>query len=185
MHKLCQIGVEMIETKRLILRAWQESDLAPFAEINACQKVCEFLPKQLSREESDALVQRLQGHMDKHGYSFFAVELKEANEFIGFTGLFYPSFDAHFTPAVEIGWRLSSSHWGQGYAPEAAKAALNYGFYEVGLEEIVAITVPDNMKSRRVMEKIGMVCDPDGDFMHPSLPDGHPLRRHVLYRICK
>jgi len=175
----------MIETKRLILREWRESDLLPFAQINACGQVCKFLPKQLGREESDALAQCLQAHICKHGYGFFAVELEETGEFIGFTGLKHNDFDAPFTPAVEIGWRLSSSHWGKGYAPEAAKAVLKYGFNEAGLDEIVSFTVPDNMKSRRVMEKVGMERDMDGDFMHPSLPDGHPLQRHVLYRIRK
>lgn len=175
----------MIKTTRLILREWRESDFAPFSEMNACARVCEFLPKKLSREESDAMVQRLQAHIGTHGYGFFVVELEETGEFIGFTGLKHTDFDAPFTPAVEIGWRLSSSHWGKGYAPEAAKAALAYGFEQVGLNEIVSFTVPDNTKSRRVMKKIGMGRDMDGDFMHPGLPDGHPLQRHVLYRIGK
>lgn len=141
----------------------------------------QFLPALLTREESDALVDRIETHFRRHGFGPFALELQDV--FIGFTGLFIPKFEAHFTPCVEIGWRLAPDYWNRGLAAEAAKKVLRYGLEDLRLEEIVSFTTEINLPSRRVMEKIGMVHNPADDFDHPELPDGHPLRRHVLYRI--
>jgi RimJ/RimL family protein N-acetyltransferase len=167
---------------RVRLRPWRDEDRAAFAAMNADQRVMEFFPKRLSRAESDALVDGIQAHFAMHGFGLWAVEIPES-PFIGFTGLAVPHFAAAFTPCVEIGWRLASKHWGKGYATEAARLALAYGFETGGLAEIVSFTTAANARSRAVMERIGMHRDPVDDFDHPSLPDGHPLRRHVLYRI--
>ena len=176
--------VPEIESERLLLRAWRESDLAPFAALNADPAVMEHFPSALSRAESDALVARITDHFASHGFGLWAVEVKGVVPFVGFVGLAIPRFEAHFTPCVEIGWRLAREHWGNGYAPEAARASLRFGFERLGQGEIVAFTVPANLKSRRVMEKIGMHHDPRDDFDHPSIAPGQPLRRHVLYRIA-
>lgn len=173
----------MIETERLILRRWRAADREAFAALNASAEVCEFLPKQLSREESDAFADRIERHFETHGFGPFAVERKDSGAFIGFTGLSVPRFDAPFMPAVEVGWRLDHAQWGLGFATEAARAALAHGFGPLGLEEIVSFTVPMNARSRSVMEKIGLQHDPADDFDHPMLAPGDPLRRHVLYRI--
>jgi RimJ/RimL family protein N-acetyltransferase len=172
-----------LRTDRLRLRRWLPADHAPFAALNADPRVTEYLPGPLSREESDALVARIEAHFDQHGFGLWAVETRHVEAFAGFIGLLVPRFEAHFTPCVEIGWRLGAEHWGHGYATEGARAVLAFGFEELGLEEIVSFTVPGNARSRRVMERIGMTYDPADDFDHPSLPEGHPLRRHVLYRI--
>lgn len=171
-----------IVTGRLILRRWRPEDRAPFAVLNADPRVCEFLPAPLSKAESDSLADRIEEHFEQHGFGRFAVEERGTNAFIGFAGLSHPSFDAPFMPAVEISWRLDARHWGQGYATEAARAALAHGFSKLHLEEVVSFTVPANARSRRIMEKIGMYHDAQGDFQHPMLPHGHPLRFHVLYR---
>lgn len=141
-------------------------------------------PALLSREESDALVARIEAHFEQHGFGLWAVEIVEVAPFAGFVGLSVPRFEASFTPCVEIGWRLAAEHWGRGVATEAARRALDFGFTELGLKEILSFTVPENRRSRRVMEKIGMTHDPGDDFDHPLLPAGHPLQRHVLYRIA-
>lgn len=172
-----------IETNRLILREWQEEDLEAFARINQDPQVMEHFPALLSIEETAAFIERINQHFRKHGFGLWAVVLKESEELIGFVGLNIPSFEAHFTPCVEIGWRLASQHWGKGYATEAAKAVLKTGFKKYGLKEIVSFTVPANKRSIRIMEKIGMVRDPKDDFEHPKLPKDHPLLVHVLYRI--
>jgi RimJ/RimL family protein N-acetyltransferase len=174
--------VIVLETERLKLRTWRQEDREPFARMNADPRVMEFFPGVLARTESDAGADRIEAHFKRHGFGWFAVELRGSGEFIGFTGLAVPSFEAHFTPCVEIGWRLLREHWGLGYATEGAGAALQYGFETLRISEIVSFTVPANLRSRRVMEKLGMKHDPDGDFEHPGLPEGHPLRRHVLYR---
>ena len=173
----------VVTTARLRLRRWLPSDLEPFAAMNADPRVAEFLPTPLSREGSDAFVARVEAHFDQHGFGLWAVEIPGVTPFAGFAGLSRPRFEAHFQPAVEIGWRLATEYWGRGYATEGARAALDYGFETMGLEEIVSITVPANTRSRRVMEKLGMTRDPRDDFDHPLLPEGHPLRPHVLYRI--
>lgn len=175
--------LDMIRTERLVLRRWQETDRLPFQRLNADPRVMEFFPEPLTADASDALFDRIQAHIDRHGFGPFATELVETGAFLGFTGLFVPEFDAHFTPAVEIGWRLAFESWGKGLATEGARAALDYGFNTLGMEHIVSFTVPANQRSRRVMEKLGMTHDSREDFDHPNLPDGHPLRRHVLYRI--
>lgn len=172
----------MIGSDRLILRRWKPEDRAPFAALNASPTVTEFLPR-LSRAESDAMIDRIEAHFDGRGFGFFALERKDNGAFIGMAGLAVPRFEEHFMPAVEIGWRLADEHWGQGFATEAARAALAHGFGPLGLEEIVAFTAPANSRSRAVMERLGMTRDPEEDFEHPNLRPGHPLRRHVLYRL--
>jgi RimJ/RimL family protein N-acetyltransferase len=175
----------VLRTERLVLRGWRESDLAPFAALNADPAVMEHFPGVLSRAESDTLAMRIGEHFDRHGFGLWAVEAPGVAAFAGFVGLAIPRFEARFTPCVEIGWRLLREHWGRGWAPEAARAALHHGFATEGLDQIVSFTVPANARSRRVMEKIGMRRDPADDFDHPGLPDGHPLRRHVLYRLTR
>jgi RimJ/RimL family protein N-acetyltransferase len=174
-----------LRTERLILRRWRESDLEPFRQMGADQRVMEFFPELLTPEASDALVRRIEGQFEEHGFGFFAVELRDGGRFIGFTGLAVPPFEAPFMPAVEIGWRLAAEYWGHGLATEAAREVLRYGFEERGLNSVVSFTVPANVRSRRVMEKLGMVRDMAGDFDHPRLPEGHPLQRHVLYRLSR
>jgi RimJ/RimL family protein N-acetyltransferase len=174
-----------IVTPRLKLRPWKKSDLEPFARINADPQAMEFFPGRLSREQSDELAGKLQSRLEREGYGCWALEVPEGAPFIGFVGLNRPDWEAPFTPCVEIGWRLAGAHWGKGYATEAARAALDFAFGRLNLEEVVAFTVPGNLRSLRVMEKIGMVRDKDGDFDHPKIAEGDPLRRHVLYRIRK
>jgi len=173
----------MLETPRLLLRRWRDADREPFARLNADPRVMEFFPAALSREQSDELADRIEAHFEKHGFGLFAAELRQGGAFIGFIGLWTPDFDAAFTPCVEIGWRLAAEHWSQGLATEGAKEVLRHAFETLRLDEIVSFTAPANLASRRVMEKIGMTRSPADDFDHPRLPAGHPLRRHVLYRI--
>lgn len=172
-----------IETSRLILREWKESDVAPFAQLNQDPLVMEFFPKTLTHAESQSLVEKLIGRFKTDGFSFFAAELKETNTFIGFIGLNKPAFEAPFLPAIEIGWRLASRYWNKGLATEGARASLEFGFKELGLTEIVSFTAEINVKSRRIMEKIHMKQDLNGAFMHPLVSDESPLKKHVLYRI--
>ena len=175
------MNIGEVTTERMILRRWREEDLAPFRRMNADPRVMEFMPALLTLEESDALLNRIERQFEERGFGVFAAELKQSGEFIGFVGLSVPRFDAPFMPAVEIGWRLAAEHWGRGLATEAAREVLRYGFEVVGLESVVSFTVPANVRSRRVMEKIGMRMAEE--FEHPRLPEGHPLRRHVLYRV--
>jgi RimJ/RimL family protein N-acetyltransferase len=172
-----------LETERLILRSWSDSDRQPFSEINADPRVMEFFPGLLSRAESDLLVDRIEAHFREHGFGLYAVELRSERQFIGFIGLAVPAFDAAFTPCVEIGWRLCSAHWGQGLATEGAREVVRHAFEALDLPFLVSFTVPANKRSRRVMEKLGMRYDAADDFDHPRLPHGHPLRRHMLYRL--
>jgi RimJ/RimL family protein N-acetyltransferase len=172
-----------IRTPRLLLRPWRNEDLPAFAVMNADPRVMEFFPKPLDHTESDAAATRIRDHLDRRGFGLWAVEVPGLVDFIGFVGLSVPSFEAHFTPCVEIGWRLAGRHWGYGYATEAALAALDFGFRELALDEIVSFTAGVNLRSRRVMEKIGMTHSQADDFEHPALLNGHPLRRHVLYRV--
>ena len=174
-----------LRTERLLLRRWRDSDRLPFQQMNADPRVMEFMPELLPAEKSDALFHHAQEHFDRHGFGPFAAELIETGEFVGFIGLSVPRFDAHFMPAVEIGWRLKFDYWGKGLATEGARAALHAGFNTQDLDQIVSFTVPANLRSRRVMEKLGMTCAPRDDFDHPNLPEGHRLRRHVLYRISR
>jgi len=177
--------VPSITTERLLLREWRPGDRAPFARLNADPRVTEHLGNELDTDESDALVDGFVARWASDGYGVWAVERLEDGAFLGFTGLNSASFEAPFTPAVEIEWRLGHKAWGHGYATEAARAALRFGFETLGLEEVVAFTVPANQRSRAVMERLGMTCDPRDDFHHPGLPTGHRLRRHVLYRLSR
>ncbi len=164
------------------MRRWQAADREPFAAMNADPRVVEFLPA-LSRAESDAAITRIEAHFAERGFGFWAVEIPGVTPFAGFVGLAVPGFEAHFTPCVEIGWRLAAAYWGHGYATEGARAALAFGFDSLALEEIVSFAVIGNRRSRRVMERIGMTHSLHDDFDHPALPEGHALRRHVLYRL--
>jgi RimJ/RimL family protein N-acetyltransferase len=172
-----------IATERLVLRRWRPSDRGPFAEMNADPRVMEFFPARLNRAESDAVTDRIAAHFEQHGFGLWAVEVPGVAPFVGFVGLAVPRFEASFTPCVEIGWRLAFDYWGRGYATEGARAVLAYGFDTAGLSEILSFTAIQNVRSRRVMEKIGMQHSPEEDFDHPLLPAGHTLQRHALYRI--
>jgi ribosomal-protein-alanine N-acetyltransferase len=173
----------ILGTERLILRNWRAADRQPFAQVNADPLVMEFMPATLSNSESDLLVDKIEKHFQTHGFGLFAAELRASHSFIGYIGLAVPSFQARFTPCVEVGWRLSAMHWGQGLATEGAREVMRYAFGVLKLNDVVSFTVPGNARSRRVMEKLGMKHDPADDFDHPKLPEGHPLRRHVLYRL--
>ena len=168
-----------VRTERLLLRSWTDGDRGPFAAINQDPLVMEFLGPLMSRSDSDAFVDRMIRHWDEHGFGLWCVDLDD--ECIGFTGLNAPTWAARFTPCVEVGWRLASVTWGRGYATEAARAALDFGFGEHGLDEIVSFTTIENVRSRRVMERLGMTHDPADDFDHPYAPPD--LRPHVLYRL--
>jgi RimJ/RimL family protein N-acetyltransferase len=175
--------MQALKTKRLILRDWKAADREPFAQINADPRVMEYLGEPLSREQSDGVVDRIEAHFRTRGLGLCAAELAETGEFIGFIGLAVPTFEAAFTPCVEIGWRLAAEYWGQGLAIEGAREMARFAFEELKLLELVSMTAVENERSRRVMEKLGMTRDPAEDFDHPKLPAGHPLRRHVLYRL--
>jgi RimJ/RimL family protein N-acetyltransferase len=172
-----------LRTNRLLLRRWCPEDRAPFARINADARVVEFLPGPLTAEESDAMVARIEAHFERHGYGLWAIDVPGVTPFAGYVGLSIPRFEAHFTPCIEIGWRLDAEYWNRGYATEGAREALEFAFGPLQAKEIVSFTVPANRRSWHVMEKLGMTHSPSDDFDHPSLPEGHPLRRHVLYRL--
>jgi RimJ/RimL family protein N-acetyltransferase len=176
--------VTELRTPRLLLRQWREADLVPFAALNADPDVMRHFPAPLTRGQSDAFASRARAHIDVLGWGLWAVEAEGA-PFVGFVGLSEARFEAHFTPAVEVGWRLAREHWGNGYATEAARAALAHGFDELGLSEIVSFTTAGNGPSRRVMERVGLTRDPADDFQHPLIAPGDPLRPHVLYRISR
>jgi RimJ/RimL family protein N-acetyltransferase len=173
-----------VDTPRLRLRQWRAADRAPFAALNADPAVMEFFLSPLSRESSDASIDAWQSQLDSRGWSNWALELKASGELLGFTGLSIPRRVLPFSPCVEVGWRLARKHWGQGYATEAARAALEVGFARLDLPEIVSFTTAGNVRSRAVMERIGM-RDARQDFEYPGFPEGHPLRRHCLYRIAR
>jgi RimJ/RimL family protein N-acetyltransferase len=184
--------VAELRTTRLLMRRWHETDLAPFAALNDDPDVMRHFPARMDRESSDALARRADAGLGRHGWGLWAVEVRaddvkpnNAGEFIGFVGLNAPPFDAHFTPAIEVGWRLARRFWGRGYATEAAMAALAHGFRELHLDEIVSFTTVANERSRRVMERLGMRRDPADDFDHPSLAADDPIRPHVLYRLSR
>jgi RimJ/RimL family protein N-acetyltransferase len=169
-------------TERLILREWRESDVDMFASLSADPEVMEYL-QLADRAASDALALRIRDHFVKHGFGFWAVEIPGQVPFIGFVGLMVTRYQAHFTPSVEIGWRLGREHWGKGYATEAAKASLDFGFRTLALSEIVATTVPLNRRSRAVMDRLGMTQSTGDDFDHPLVPAEHSLKRSILYRL--
>jgi len=172
-----------IRSERLILRRWREADLAPFAAMNADPVTMRFMPSVTTAEESRALIGRFEEHHRLHGFGVWAVEVPGVAPLAGFIGLQRVGFEAPFTPAVEIGWRLAPAFWGKGYATEGAKAALRIAFEDLNLDQIVSFTVAANKPSWSVMERLGMTRDPAEDFDHPRLPVGHALRRHVLYRM--
>lgn len=169
-------GADEIGTARLRMRRWQDTDRSPFAAMNADPHVMEHFPAPLTREQSDELVDRIEAHFAEHGYGLWALEVD--GSFIGFTGLLWATWEADFTPALEVGWRLARSAWGRGYASEAATAALVRGFAEV--DSIVSFTAVTNEPSERVMARIGMRLE--RVFDHPRVADGHRLKQHVLYR---
>ncbi|MEZ5399974.1 MAG: GNAT family N-acetyltransferase [Bryobacteraceae bacterium] len=172
----------IITTDRLRLRHWTAADREPFARLSADPEVMRHFPSPLARVESDALADRIAARCTEDGFTLYAAELRETGAFLGFIGLLRIRFEAWFTPAVEVGWRLDRAYWNRGLATEGARAVALHAFENLGLEELVSFTAPDNLASRRVMEKIGM--RPDGEFEHPHLPEGHRLRQHVLYRLA-
>lgn len=169
-------------TARLLLRQWRSEDRAPFAALNADAEVMQHFPETLTREQSDAMADRIQALIDEHGWGFWAAEHRASGAFMGFIGLHAPTAPLPFQPCVEIGWRLARPFWGQGLASEGARAALGHGFGTLGLESIVSFTALQNLRSQAVMQRLGMLRD-EHDFDHPALPEGHPLRRHCLYRL--
>lgn len=176
-------GVRELRTQRTLLRQWKDSDLEPWAEMNADARVRRYFTGVLSHDEAIGEAERIRASLAQRGWGAWALEIPGVLPFAGFVGLIVPGWSAHFTPAVEIGWRLPPPAWGQGYASEAAAAAAAFALEVLRLEQIVAITVPANEPSRRVMQRIGMVHDRDGDFAHPRIAADHPLSRHVLYRL--
>jgi RimJ/RimL family protein N-acetyltransferase len=185
--RICGMTTSPIEfdTARLRLRAWRESDLAPFFALACDPQVMEFLLPLPTRADSDAMVERLRQRFAENGWGFWAVEHKASGAFMGFTGLNSPAVALPFSPCVEIGWRLAREWWRQGFASEAARGALQVGFEQLGLDEIVAFTAWNNVRSAAVMARIGMKEDVAGAFDHPLVPEGHALRRHRLYRIAR
>lgn len=173
----------IVETPRLRLRTWCDEDLAPFAAMNADPRVMRHFAAVLDRDESDAGAGRIRARMAERGFGLWAVSVLGGAEFIGFVGLTRPLFETRFTPCIEIGWRLAFEHWGRGYATEAARGALAYAFGLMGLDEVVSMAVPANRPSLSVMRHLGMTYSPADDFLHPLLPEGHPLRPHVLHRL--
>ncbi len=172
-----------LSSGRVCLRRWRDEDREAFAVMNSDARVMEFFRSRLSRVESDAMVDRIQKHFSEHDFGLWAIEVPGVAPFIGFAGLAWARFSAPFTPSVEVGWRLAFEHWGHGYATEAARLALGYGFGTLALSDVVSFTSATNHRSRAVMERLGMRRDPAEDFDYPSFPEGHPLRRHVLYRL--
>ena len=173
----------VLRTERLLLRQWRDDDREPWAALNADPEVMRHFPTTLTREQCEDFVDRHRARIEEQGWGLWAVEVPGVAPFIGFVGLNPPGFEADFTPCVEVGWRLAAAHWGKGYAPEGARAALAYAWDELGLDDVVSFTAVGNANSRRVMEKLGMSFE--REFDHPSLPEAHPIRRHALYRITR
>lgn len=174
-----------LQTERLILRPWRDEDIAAWVEMSADPRVMEFFPSMLTRAEAEQTATRMRERLEREGFGWWALEVNGGAPFIGVIALQTVPFEAPFTPALEVGWRLAFEHWGNGYATEGAEAALRFGFETLDQEQIVAMTAAVNLRSQHVMERLGMTRDPVDDFDHPRLPDGHPLRRHVLYRLKK
>lgn len=172
------------ETPRLILREWLDDDFDNYLALNQDADVMQYFPKTLSHEETLALVPKLKKSFNEHGFGFYTCELKETKEFVGRIGLGIPDFEAHFTPCVEVGWRIAKKFWGQGLAVEAALKCFEIGFTQFNLNEIVAFTTKTNKKSEKVMQKLGMTHTPEDDFYHPKLEKSSPLALHVLYRMA-
>lgn len=177
------LPVAELTTPRLVLRDWRDEDVVAFRALNADPLVMRHFPNTLTAAESDASADRLRDSLSRAGFGWWALSLRGEPGFLGMVGLQQVPFTASFTPAVEVGWRLTRAAWGQGFATEAARAAIAFGFTSLGLSEIVSFTVPENQPSRRVMERLGFTHDAAFDFEHPRLPEGHPLRPHVLYRL--
>lgn len=173
-----------IETARLLLRAWRDSDVEPWVQMNADPRVTEFFHRISTRELSESMAHGLRADLERRGYGWWVVEVRERTAFAGVVALQEVPFQAHFTPAREIGWRFAPECWGRGYATEAARAALGFAFNRLGWNEVVAMTAVRNIRSQRVMERLGMTGVAGGDFDHPRIEEGHLLRRHVLYRIA-
>lgn len=173
----------MLRTVRLLLRQWRPADRAPFAALNADPEVMRHFPAPMSRADSDAFADRVEARIAEQGWGLWAVEVVGGPAFVGFVGLNPVRADLPFAPGTEVGWRLARSAWGRGYATEAASAAVGHGFEAVGLTEIVSFTAAVNTPSRAVMRRLGMMHEPAADFDHPAVPVGHPVRRHVLYRL--
>lgn len=173
-----------LQTQRLLLRQWKEQDFAAFAELNSNPTIMEFFPNLLSREQSDAMARKCQMLIANRGWGLWATELMSTGEFIGFVGLHEPEAKLPCAPCTEIGWRLQMRHWGRGYATEAAREVLRSGFQDICLNEIVSFTTVANVRSRSVMERLGLT-NTNENFMHPNLPENHPLSEHVLYKIAK
>ena len=174
-----------LHSSRLTLRSWEDRDRAPFAALSADAVVMQYLSPLPTLDASNAWIDRQRAQFAEHGAGYWAVELRETRQLVGAVGLSRPSYEAHFTPAVGVGWRLARPFWGCGYASEAAEAALRFGFEELGLDEIVAITIPANLRSQQVMQRLGMTYSSDDDFDHPRLPEGDPRRRCVLFRLSR
>lgn len=172
------------DTERLLLRQWDDADRGPFAALNADPAVMKFYPEPLSRSESDAMANRCRSLIAERGWGLWAVEKKDTHEFIGYVGLHVPASELPISPCVEVGWRLAAEHWGKGFATEAARGALRTGFESLALLEIVSFTSIGNLRSRAVMERLGM-RQTDESFEHPAIPVGSALRKHCLYRLSR
>lgn len=175
----------VLRTQQLILRRLRPNDIDAFAAMNADPEVMRYFPANLSRAETKALMMRMDRHFERHGFGWWAVEMRGTAVFAGFVGLLVPAFHAHFTPCVEVGWRLVRSAWGRGFATEAGQASIDFAFEHLGIDQIMSMAVADNWRSRRVMERLGMARRVEDDFGHPKLPFDHPLRPHVLYRLSR
>ena len=173
----------IITTERLGLRRWTDDDFLPFSKMNKDPEVMRYFPSLLNDEETTAMMGRIKAHFDKHGFGLFALEKLSTKEFIGYAGFMVPSFESYFTPCIEIGWRLRKEDWGKGYATEAAKACLHYGFETLGFNKIYSFTSTINLRSEKVMQAIGMIKE--GEFDHPKIALNDRLCRHVLYSIKK
>lgn len=173
----------IIETPRLLLRRWTVEDLAPFARMNADPVVMEHFVSPYSQERTQRFYQAIQQEFEEYGYGLYAAQEKESGLFMGFIGFHWARFDASFCPCVEIGWRLDRPFWGKGYATEGAKACLDYGFRELGLPAVYSFTTLGNLRSQRVMEKIGLLRGEE--FLNPEIPDGHPQKPHIYYTITR
>jgi RimJ/RimL family protein N-acetyltransferase len=179
----CMPATVELHTPRLLLRQWRDTDREPFARMNADPEVMRYFPSVQSRERSDAGVDALSQDIAARGWGFWAAERRDTHEFIGFVGITVPRHPLPCMPCVEIGWRLAQDQWHQGYATEAARVSLRFGFEELRLDEVVAFTALGNHPSRAVMTRLGMICDPQDDFDHPAVPEGSAVRRHCLYRL--